>query len=354
LDFFKAEGQVTIKDGEPYPVSHHDPSDWLPEDQANTNPAKFPTRDLSFTASLRIGTGNLGYTYVLDFNLWNRLSVLGATDNGLVMSAAQPNLDAGEFDYSWPPTVPPKTFANHGPNNAGKQVDRIVRLVDEATAQGAEVVVLPEYSVSEDVYNALVTSLPRRSTVPIIFCAGLVRDTLAATGYMQNFGWLLLSTPGISLPHEERFHAKTSAATIAGAVERIKPTSEVRVFVGETWSLCVLVCVEVLATEIVDQLADIGTNLILVPSMSPRTMAMTNSVSRLCTESQAFVVMANGPASWPPSPASPCEAFFAGPYGSLPSSWSPSLADPGRNKSQIATWVFPALEQGVSRRQLPA
>ena len=352
LELFRARGQVTITEGEPYPVSHHDPRRWLGGHGANTEPDKFPNRDLSFTASLRIATGKLGFTYVLDFDLWDRLSLLGAKDDCLVMSAAQPNLDFTEFGGDQDAATKPPTYANYGPNNSVQQADRIIRLVDEATTQGAEVVVVPEYSVSEDVHNALVTSLPQCSTVPIIFCAGLVRGP-DKSRYMTNEGWLLVNTPGISLPCSERFRAKTSAAKILGRVERIRPASEVRVFVGERWSLCVLICVEVLAPEIVDQLAKIGTNLILVPAMSERTTAMAAFVSRLCSESQAFVVMANGPADWlGMHPASRCEAFFAGPYESSPSEWCLTLADKGRDPKEIATWVFPSSQRTVSMHQL--
>jgi hypothetical protein len=123
----------------------------------------------------------------------------------------------------------------------------------------------------------------------------------------------------------------------------------VRVFVSEEWSLCVLICVEVLATEIVDQLAKIGSNLVLVPAMSARTKSMADKVSDLCTDSQAFVVMANGPADWlGMNPTSRCEAFFAGPYESSPSQWCLTVADPKRDPKLIATWVFSASQQTVS------
>jgi predicted amidohydrolase len=353
LEWFRRQGQVTITKGEPYPVSYHDPRHWLPEHAANTEPDKFPKNDLSFTASLRIATGPLGFTYVLDFDLWDRLSLLGAKDDCVVMSATQPNLDFSDFGFRGTDKTTPPTYSNLGPVNSVQQADRIIRLVDAATAQGAEVVLAPEYSVTESVYTTLVTGLPQSSTVPIVFCAGLVRGPDPA-GYMANEGWLLVNTPKISLPYTEHFHAKTRAAKLGTAVERIRPASEVRVFVSEKWSLCVLICVEVLATEIVDQLAKIGTNLILVPAMSEKTTSMAASVSRLCTESQAFVVMANSPALWSAATnASRCEAFFAGPYEGSPSSWCATLADSDRHPGEIATWVFRALQRTVSLHELP-
>lgn len=351
-EFFRARGQVTITHGEPYPVSHHDPRRWLPQHGANTEPDKFPNRDLSFTASLRIATGTFGYSYVLDFGLWDRLSLLGAEDNRLVMSALQPNLDFSEVDFRWHGTTTPPRYSNHGPQVTVPQVDRIMRLVDEATSQDAEVVLAPEYSVTESAHTDLLREFSLRPTVPVVFCAGLVHDRLATTGYMENMGWLLVSTPEISRGYSEHFHAKTSAAKLNGAVELIQPASEVRIFVSERWSLCVLICVEVLATDIVDQLAKVGANLILVPAMSERTTSMATSVGALCTESQAFVLMANGPADWlGMQRASRCEAFFAGPYENPPSEWCLTLADQNRDPTKIAMGVFRTPQQTASLYQ---
>lgn len=355
MAFFTAKGQVTITEGEAYPVSHHDPRPWLGGHGANTDPRNFPERDLASTDSLCIGTGELGYTYVLDFDLWDRLSVLGAKDGCLVISAAQPNLNFYEVEFHWHDKDVPPTYSNHGPKSCVPQADRIKKLVDKATSQGAEVVLLPEYSVDESTYTELVKHFSLSANAPIIFCAGRVRDSSAKPGWVENEGWLFMNTPGISLGLPEHFHAKTSRAKLFGADERILRTSEVRVFVSERWSLCVLICIEVLAKEIIDQLAMIGANLILVPAMSEKTKSMADKVSDLCTDSQAFVAMANGPANWLDlPPAARCEAFFAGPYDTNPSSWYLILDDEGRDPLQIATWVFSASQKDVSLHQLPA
>ena len=47
-------------------------------------------------------------------------------------------------------------------------------------------------------HTDLLREFSLRPTVPVVFCAGLVHDRLATTGYMENMGWLLVSTPEIS------------------------------------------------------------------------------------------------------------------------------------------------------------
>jgi predicted amidohydrolase len=352
LSWFRSRGKVTIKEGEPYPVCNHDPRPLLGTHAANTNPAIKPKRDLSFTPSLRIATGPLAFTYVLDFTLWDRLSPLASTSNGLVMAAAQPNLNLLEFNTQSDatPSTPATWYANHGPPNTAQQVDRITRLIGVAMAQEAEVVLMPEYAASETVYNALEAALSA-STAPLVFCIGISRPD--NNNYVKNEAWLRVSTPGMSYSYSKHFHAKTSGAKLLGADERIRTASEIRVFISQKWSLSVLICVEVLAGEIVDQLAKIGTNLLLVPAMSESTTSMVADVSDLCQDSQAFVVMANGPGQWWAMPNPPCEALFAGPYASSPSSWTAPLPGQNRQLTQIASWVFRTSQRTVSLHQLP-
>jgi predicted amidohydrolase len=346
LAWFRSHGQVTITQGKPYPVCRHDPRRWLGGHTASTNPATFPSRDLACTPRLRVATGQPQYKYVIDFRFWDRLSLLGS-GNDLALSAAQPNIELAEFAIRVPPKEP-HTYINQGPKDAAQQVDRIIRLVDEAMAQDAELIVIPEYAVSESAHSALVTRFGQGSTVPLVFCAGLARGT-GADDYMANEAWLLMSTPGIEHGASVHFHAKTCRAKLGDAEERIRTASEVRVFVSQQWSLCALICLEAMASEILHQLALIGTNLLLVPAMSEKTGAMISAISRLCQESQAFVVLANGPASWPgTTTASRCEAYFAGPYGSSPWSWCAPRAGQRRQDSQIAAWVFRAAQRTVS------
>lgn len=377
LEWFKIFDEVTITKGKPYPVCSHDPKPWLNGHGANTKPENQPSRDLEGTPRLRIATGPLRFKFVLDFKFWGQLNLLGSR-NGLAIAAVRPNLDPSEFDVRFPPAAARFTYENRGPKDVAQQVDRIMRLVDEATAQDADVVLVPEYAVSEAVRIALVQRLKTSATVPIVFCAGMARGP--DSGYINNEAWLLVTTPGIKPVSSAHFHAKTfraklvwrkaEAEPLLGKVqtelnlgkdkdkvvleERISIASEVRVFVSQQWSLSVLICIEAMAREIIEQLALIGTNLLLVPAMSEKTADMVDTINRLCFDSQAFVAMANGPASWPgATTASRCEAFFGGPYAATPSSWTAPLAVETRRADEIAAWVFKAAQQTVTSHPLP-
>jgi hypothetical protein len=367
VEWFRRYGELTIAEGEPHPVCSHDPSQWLVKQKANTNPAKYPGRELACTPSLRIAIGPFDYKFILDFNLWNQLGLLGSGPDGLVMAAAQPNLDGGEFhmEYETPPatwaTTPAKWYANHGPDNTQLQIDRITRLVDGARTKHAQLIVLPEYAVSEPVYDALEKWVFNATDI-LILCAGVsIPD---ANHYVKNLAWLSVGTPGIRRRVSKSFHAKTSGAsfyakTSDGSLvtigERILADNEVRVFISQQWSLCVLICIETLDGAIIDELAKIGVNLLLVPSMSEKTNAMVGEISELCYKSQAFVAMANGPANWTGSDDLRCEAFFAGPYAKATWSWTKSRAIGTKTPpSDIAYWVFHAARARVTCRQLPS
>jgi hypothetical protein len=128
----------------------------------------------------------------------------------------------------------------------------------------------------------------------------------------------------------------------------------VRVFLSQQWNLCVLICIETLSNEMLTQLAELGTNVVLVPAMSAKTNTMTDKMSTLCSDSQAFVAMANGPASWPTLDDQRYEVFFGGPYAVSPRHWGRNRARGGREPKAIAVWEFSSARRSVSLTQLPS
>jgi predicted amidohydrolase len=346
LEWFKQLRTVRLVEGEACPVLPHNPSRWV-GNKPNTDPHKFPTRELWATPSLRIATNRLNFDYVLDFGLWDRLSALASERHDLTIAVAQPNLGLGDFTVT--PASPHTWYANHGPGNMTTQLDRITRLLGKA--EGADLVLLPEYAVSADVYAALNKQLPGLVR-PIIFCAGVTFPD--ANDYVKNQAWLYVSTPGIGPGNSVHFHAKTSRAYLGPWEERIHTTSEVRVFVSQQWNLCVLICIETLSNEVLSQLAEIGANLLLVPAMSSKTNTMTDKMSTLCSDSQAFVAMANGPASWPTLDNQRYEAFFAGPYADSPRRWGRNRARGGHPPTDIALWEFSSSRRRVTLSRLPS
>jgi predicted amidohydrolase len=354
MEGFKSRGTMKLVEGTAYPACRHNPSSYLPPSpvgvgrDVNTPPRKFPTRQLWATKTLCIATGRLNFDYVLDFGLWDRLSVLGSDDVDLKIAVAQPNLGLDDFDFRPEPVRPITWYANHGPKETDIQLSRITRLLGKAS--GADIVLLPEYAVSAAVHTKLAKQLPSLPT-PIIFCAGVTSpDT---NDFVNNQAWLYVSTPNVDPGYTEHLHAKTSRAYLGTWVERIHTTSEVRVFISQQWNLCVLICIETLSNEILNQLAELGTNLLLVPAMSAKTNSMTDKMSSLCSDSQAFVVMANGPASWPTLDDERYELFIAGPYAHTPRRWGRNRARGGHPPKAIALWEFSSARRRVNLTQLP-
>lgn len=382
LEWFRNRREVAIEEGKPYPVSHHDPRPWLGSNAANTNPVNLSFRHLDQTLRLKIAKQQAGFRYVIDFGLWNRLSPLGSGDD-LVVAVGQPNLHLGEFDiHCFIGT--PRSIANYGPNLSDDQIQRITKLVDAAMAESAQVVLLPEYSLSDTVSTKLTERLAQLDKPPMVFCAGIAGES-DADGYVENESWLLVNTPGMDPSWSQRSNAKTTSAALGGVHERIRTASEVRVFASARWTVGVLVCVEAMNDEIISQLSDLGTNLLLVPAMSEKTATMVGAVRTVCHRSQGFVALANGPASWeyripdtgslvsdsaasgsgaetreqgtdsssrPNSSGQRCEAFFAGPYGAAgQGSWCLPNEGNGRPADDLVLWVFrsarPSVEEHV-------
>lgn len=369
LEWFRNHSELVIEEGRPYPVIRHDPRRWLGTHPPNTNPARLQSRDLDATPHLKIASQHAGFRYVIDFGLWNRLSPIGSYD-GLIVAVGQPNLHLSEFGYAHPGNPP--TIANHGPLDNNMQIDRIKRLVEEATRHAAQIILLPEYSLSETVSTQLVQWLPQLENPPVVFCAGHVGGP-DADGYVENESFLLVNTPGTDRGWTQRSNAKTTSAVINGLHERIRLASDVRLYASAECTLGVLVCVDAMNNEVIDRLADLGTNLLLVPAMSPKTATMVGTVIALCSRSQGFIALANGPASWthvgldgdapttqegesalqmmteglqPPVAGSSdyvnvrCEAFFAGPYGSDPASWRLPSEGYERPEGRLSLRIF--------------
>ncbi|MFV1362505.1 MULTISPECIES: carbon-nitrogen hydrolase family protein [Mycolicibacterium] len=375
VTWFKNLGEVRLTEGKAYPVRAHDPRAWLGRHPANSNPATLPTRDLAWSHRLRIA-GRSQFNYVIDFEMWNRLSPIGA-ENGLILAIAQPNFHFGEFDIRWY-TDDRRTYANRGPKDAVTQAQRITKLVETAAANGAEIILMPEYTLTEDVRDTVRQHLSTHSTRPLLLCVG-ISGNADSDNYVSNEAWLLAVTPEMectySPPH---CAAKMYGARTDGHDERIRTASDVRVFMSENWTLATLICRDAMDTNILRQLAILGTNLLLVPAMSEKTTTMVGSISELCHTSQAFVVMANGPAAWrdptltqlpervfTQSFAEPVsvdrsanpdpdryEGFAAGPYANTPSGFSLPPGDDPRPTNELGLWLFNAGEKVVTPVQI--
>lgn len=92
---------------------------------------------------------------------------------------------------------------------------------------------------------------------------------------------------------------------------------ELRVFRAHEFTVAVVICMDALEMRLWPRLADLGVNLIVIPAMSEKTASMASNAGLVVASCQAFVVLANGPASMlGHQRGSPDrhEAGFIGPY----------------------------------------
>ncbi len=317
LPWFKDEGEVVVGEGTVYPVREHDPRRWLGDHPVNTQPSHFPTRELLSTARLRVATADAAeFRYVLDFKSWDILSDLGAGVE-LVAAVGQPNGDLDEFKIELS-QAPPLTYANHGPTGHELHAQRVGQLIVGAAA--ADILVLPEYGLASASRDLVIASLPSMGAAPRLVISG-VSSGIDDDGYIVNDAVTVVTTPAGGVSRVINLPRKIFPAQVGGYKERIRQGCEVRVFLTESWTMATLICFDSMNAEIIAQLADFGVNLLVVAALSEKSAAIIGSATSLCHRSQAFVVIATGPARWMSTamgidaPAAlRSEAVFAGPY----------------------------------------
>jgi hypothetical protein len=320
MPWYKGDGELTVAAGTVYPIREHDPCPWLGEYSANTRKSHLPTRRLYSTTRLQVATTDIStYSFVLDFHHWEILCDLGVGDEGagdeLIAAVGQPNSDLDDFDVK----LATHTYANRGPENHESQARLVRELVAASGELKADVLVLPEYGLATTSKELLTKKLSSIGNVPRLVVSGLSSGT-DDEGYVINEAVMIITTADgasrmIDLPR------KIHPAEVDGLTEQIRRGSEVRLFLTERWTIATLICFDAMDDGIIGQLVALGVNLLFVPALSAKTAAIIGSASSLSTRSQAFVVIATGPARWESTrlpiksePGQRWEAAFGGPY----------------------------------------
>lgn len=321
VEHFHGRGEHRLRPGEAYPVLPRSPADFLGANHPNSRPSSLPTRELTALPHLRLALRDTPVDYVLDFDSWNRLGPLGA-DQRLRIAIGQPNLALDELDVHR--AEEPRRYTNRGPRAPERQAQRVARLAAAAGEAGADVLLLPEYTLNDDAIDHLRPMLRDLPRAPRLVVAGSCG--IAESGALLNEAWLCLCGTWPSVLHEVVTPPKLSPAPVDGYQENIQAGSEVRVYVSQRWTIAVLICRDAMNAEVLNQLAEMGVNLVLVPAMTGKTRSMTELVTPLLALSQAFVALVAGPAHWArtlpdpvPERGSRVEAVFGAPYDEGPS-----------------------------------
>ena len=180
------------------------------------------------------------------------------------------------------------------PADVDSQRSLLDRLIGRATAAGAQVVVLPELSVTAALAEHLQDWVTRPDG-PTLLVAGSFHHRDPASGRARNTAATWVRGVADPLLHDK--HSPGDRPLPEGIDPEGRP--ELRVFVADGWHLVVAICRDLLNPQAVHALVEAGANLVLVPAMSERILAFGGQAAQLVGSCQAIIALANNPARWP-------------------------------------------------------
>lgn len=279
--------------GDPVPLDSPDLRDVLA--MRSTSPPWRLANRLDETRHIRLaGEWAVQFQIIFDYSLFDTLA--GAITADTVVATCHPNRSLSELDLTR--GIDRWTFPI-GPLDPARQYAEINRLISTAATAGAQIVVLPELCVTEDLAASL-QEWVRRPDGPRLLVAGSYhhhghRTPGSGPGRRRNtaIGWVR----GIDRP---LLHDKYSPADRPVA-EGIEPEGwpELRIYVtADGWHLAIVICRDLLNPQAVNALSEAGVNLLLVPTMSETLMTFGGPVAHLVGARQALVAVANNPGVW--------------------------------------------------------
>ena len=280
--------------GDPVPLDSPDLRDVLAM-RSTSPPWRLPNR-LDETRHIRLaGEWAVQFQIIFDYSLFATLA--GVIVPNTVIATCHPNRTLSELDLR--PGTDRWAFPI-GPLDPLRQRAEIDGLICTATAAGAQIVVLPELCITEDL-AANLEDWVRRPDGPRLLVAGSYHHQghrAGGSGRSRRrntaIGWVRGSSQAM-------LHDKYSPAD-RPVVEGIEPEGwpEVRVYVtADGWHLAIVICRDLLNQHAMHAMTEAGVNLLLVPTMSETLMPFGGPVSHLVGARQALVAVANNPGAWP-------------------------------------------------------
>jgi hypothetical protein len=348
-EWFRSEIHFEVRVDRAYYVPEYDPRQFVGVHSVNTKPIRLPTRSLDSTTHIRLGDKwTSAYGLTIDYEHWHHLAPLSEV-TGLKVAAAQPNLSLAEYKIE---NVSTKMVRNHGPSDPEGQHETLLKIITRAAELGVEVLVFPEYSLHSSWRDELQRATEKLPKSPTLIVGGTSEVFDGGSGEsVENHAFLMVSG-GFGLTQ-----GKVFAAEMGSRIEGIGPVGSVRVFRSECWSIAVLICRDAMSPELTAMLGRCGVNLLLVPAFSERTGTIISQASSLGPISQAFAIVAVGPAVWTDEPIDlrPSdaperdEAAFVGPYELHPAVLvAPSGCDQVSAGAGPGMWVFDAAERNMN------
>lgn len=331
-DEFLASGEHVVRPDRAHPVDDLLQLHWLGGASANTRPSRLPHSRPDVLPHLRLGDPVSAHVrFTIDYDMSGRLGPL-ALAASLRIASCHPNAALDEFDIR----IDQRSFVNDGPRDRAKQVVLMKGLLNVASREGANVVVFPEYSLHWSDREEIRAHLGELDSPPLLVVGGTsaVIDSSEGTRVNEAVVWA---------GDREFRQAKAFPAEILSYVEAIdpEPVPRFHVFSSSGLTVAVLVCRDGAAPDVIAQLANLGTNVCLVPAFTDRLASLVGSVCSLRTLSQAFVCITNTASTldWPgEAPPWRADAIFDGPYEAPP---APVVCPPaGPRVPGPGLWLF--------------
>ena len=279
--------------GDPMPVSCPDLPGLL--DMPLTSPPWRLANRLDQTLHVRLaGQWAVQFRIIFDYSVFDALD--GLVTANTIIATCHPNRDLAEFAL---PTSAAGIFPVH-PVDLLEQQIVIDRLIGDAVAAGASIVVLPELCVTESLADHL-RAWVRRPAGPGLLVAGSYHSERRLGGGpvpARRRNTAIAWVRGLDQPLVHEKHSPGDVPILEAVHAQGWP--ELRVYVTrDGWHIAIAICRDLLNPNAVHALAEAGASLVLVPAMSQTLQAFGAPAAQLVGANQALVAVANNPAAWP-------------------------------------------------------
>lgn len=288
-DWFRARSPYQPAVGDPIPLDSPDLREVT--DLAPTAPPWRLANRLDETRRVRLaGAWTTQFRVVFDYSAFDALDGVVGADT--VIATCHPNHDLGELGFI--PGRDGPAFPVQ-PADLQAQRQRLDRLLTEASAAGAGVVVLPELSVTADLAADLESWVRRPGPVRLLVAGSFHHAD--PTDPTKRANRALAWVRGHAQPLSQDKHSPADRPV----TEDITPPGwpEIRVHVtADGWHVVIAVCRDLLNPQAVHALTEAGANLVLAPSMTETLVPFGGPVAQLVGTGQALVAVANNPCDW--------------------------------------------------------
>ncbi|MEA2493073.1 MAG: hypothetical protein QOJ29_984 [Thermoleophilaceae bacterium] len=287
-----ANGDVRheLAEGQPYPVAE---AHWgLPATAAvSSRPSALSPPTIDELPHVRIHSDH-GFRLVADFGLEADLRAVGA---GLRVGAAlHPNEHLTDFKFCRPSRhiVFPVRL-----RDPVEQQRHVLALVEGVLRERAQICVLPELSTNPEIVEAI-AALVDEADDPHLVIAGSYHAGEGETARNECVG--LVPEGPQRLRHRKVVPFSDDLGLDPPWREGIAVDEppELTIYHADRFRFCLLTCKDFLDGAVARALGRVAANVICVPAMSAKTDAFVNRAAQHVAESQAVVLMANGPLRW--------------------------------------------------------